>query len=1021
MKHYRKFVCLLLALPMFFLGVANGYWDGEPEVIEETIVAAPIPASAPSTSAVTFSHPGGLYTAGFNLALSASAGLEIWFTTDGSDPLPGVRGTQYIAPIRLRDRSTQPNVLSAIPFAEIGVDWHHPLPNVPVLTTPVRKATIIRAQAFDTSGNSVGGIATHSFFIMQDIHTRYAGLPIVSLVTHFDNFFHINHGIYINGVSPLHWENWIRRGGEWERPASMEIFETDGSLALATDIGVRIHGGASRTFPQKSLRLYARSDGATRYAVASNTGPAHRQGVTYFNGVSDFNLDLFQGAAVDSRGNSVETFRHLILRNGGQDGYGSFFRDAMLQQLAGGLNVATQAYRPVVVFLNGEFWGLYNLRERYHDRYFRNHFGIHQNNVSLLEVEMRNNLTVSEGAYSNRDDYRELLDTIRDGDLSGGADNALYRWVQVQMCVDSYIDHFAVSIFMGATDWPHNNMRFWRYVDTGANDPNPDSRVTDGRWRWTLSDLDCSTGRISGGYTFGWNSNNLAHVLRQDGPFNRKFQSLMENDDFRARFINRMMDLMNTHLSEAPFLAAIDTAAARIAHIVPEQAARWYRFTKQSWQTEVESLRNFARRREGAMHQFMQAQFNLDNLVTLLTHVNTGYGRVAVNGLIIDPAETQGVANAELWAGRYFAGMTQRIQALPARGERLYHFLVNGEIVRANADNTIFLTLTQNTLVIPIFSLEPEHIPIPCPLAAAIAEARPIRSHWVGPQRGHTPASWAVFELALAEAERTLSNRNATPAQMNAATTLLRDTMAGLELVEVGCGGPDSERHPAYMFGVGRGAGDFAPRANISRAEVAAILVRTQLSGFTPVSTLPPGMDNFDAVFTDVNTSHWFYYYVAWAYDAGLVQGDDRGRFRPNDPITREQFAIMLARTTSGDIDSWNLSLPVPDADAVSDWATRYVGLIYHLRWMMGDDRGNFNPRSQITRAEVATAVNRILGRVACRDTLAAATVEYRSLARQFPDVPETAWYFPAVFGAGNDHSLIRNGAGAVTWKRIVP
>ena len=178
-------------------------------------------------------------------------------------------------------------------------------------------------------------------------------------------------------------------------------------------------------------------------------------------------------------------------------------------------------------------------------------------------------------------------------------------------------------------------------------------------------------------------------------------------------------------------------------------------------------------------------------------------------------------------------------------------------------------------------------------------------------------------------------------------------------------------------------------------------------------------MDAFDA-FTDVNESNWFYYYVAWAHDAGLVMGD-RGRFRPNDQITREQFAAMLARTTSGEIDSWGLSVLTHDAEAVSDWAGRYVGLIYHLGWMVGDNHGNFNPRDQITRGEVATAVNRILGRVACRETLAAADIENQGSANQFPDVAETAWYFPAVLGAGNDHSLIRNGTtGAVNWMRIV-
>ena len=224
--------------------------------------------------------------------------------------------------------------------------------------------------------------------------------------------------------------------------------------------------------------------------------------------------------------------------------------------------------------------------------------------------------------------------------------------------------------------------------------------------------------------------------------------------------------------------------------------------------------------------------------------------------------------------------------------------------------------------------------------------------------------------------------------------------------------GVEYETHPAYMFGHG---GNFRPRADITRAEAATILARTQLLDFEQgVSELPPGMTSF-TVFSDVVPGNWFFYYVAWAYDAGLIQGF-AGRFRPNDPITREELAAILARTTT--LRTGNPSFS--DANTISNWATRYVYTVYRAGWMVGDDQGTFRPGANIIRAEVATAMNRILGRIDSRSALNAADVENLHHARPFVDVASGAWYFPSVLAAANDHHLTRDDDGAVDWKYIV-
>jgi len=225
--------------------------------------------------------------------------------------------------------------------------------------------------------------------------------------------------------------------------------------------------------------------------------------------------------------------------------------------------------------------------------------------------------------------------------------------------------------------------------------------------------------------------------------------------------------------------------------------------------------------------------------------------------------------------------------------------------------------------------------------------------------------------------------------------------------------GSDYELHLAYMFGDSRG--NFRPSADITRAEVATILARTQLLDFEQgISTLPSGMASFDA-FSDVNPGQWFYYYVAWAYDAGLIQGH-AGRFRPNDPVTREELAAMIARTGTVRPEG-NTSFS--DNGDISNWAQSYVYTVYRDGLMVGSG-GNFRPTANITRAETATAMNRILGRLDSRSAFYAADVVYLNYARPFPDVRSTTWYFPSVLAAANDHRLTRDSDGAIDWKAIV-
>ncbi|MCL2841866.1 MAG: S-layer homology domain-containing protein [Oscillospiraceae bacterium] len=216
------------------------------------------------------------------------------------------------------------------------------------------------------------------------------------------------------------------------------------------------------------------------------------------------------------------------------------------------------------------------------------------------------------------------------------------------------------------------------------------------------------------------------------------------------------------------------------------------------------------------------------------------------------------------------------------------------------------------------------------------------------------------------------------------------------------------QTHLAYM--VGDNLGNFRPRGQITRAEVATILARTMVSGYSPTASVP----DIRGRFSDVNENQWFYRYVAWAYTAGLIQGTDDGRFLPNEWITREQLAAMVARTDTvrtasgfGFVDQGDISL----------WARNYVYTVNYLGWMHGVGGNRFNPRGDTSRAEMATAVNRILGRSDISATSIAGVLDDIHF---FPDVFEHEWFYLQVIEATNSHRLMRMENGMEIWLEIL-
>jgi len=662
---------------------------------------------------------GGFHAKPFALSLaSPDSGAEIRYTLDGSTP--GEESERYTGPIAITDRSAEPNDLSEI----LEITHRYAPAGTPFET--VFKGTVVRARAF-RDGDLPGPVMTETYFIHPDKHARYT-FPVVAVNTDREHFFDHDTGIYVLGRVHEEWldaggtnfnggapANYNRRGEEWERPAHIALYETDGTRSVNQDIGVRIHGGWSRAFPHKSLRLYSRSE----------------------YGESRFRYRFFEDLELDN-------FNRLILRGSGQDQTATMFRDVYIQESVRHMNFDIQHFRPVVAFLNGEYWGIYNIRQRYDRFYFETHYGVGEDELDLLTRSAEN------PKHGSGTDFIAMRDFIREKDLS---DDALYAQIVHQMDIENFIDYYIANIFADNTDWPHNNIDFWR-KNHGEYRPDAPIPEHDGRWRWVLVDTD---------FGFGWYSAPQNTTMSRVTGFGREpwantlLNGLLENRGFRDTFFNRFADMLNTTFLPERMTALLDSLKTIYAPEILEHinrrgdAGNWpYPNNYEEWVEKVDVIRRFAERRPGYMWDQLSGFDETDTFRVVLdvagpVHGYTagadtqaepaagadayagteaelpadpgteagppademaghGFGTITVNSIPIAPS-TEGIEdNPWPWTGHYFSDIPVRLSAEPDPG---FEFVRWKEVPEGIADETFTFSTEP---VIEITGAEPIHL-----------------------------------------------------------------------------------------------------------------------------------------------------------------------------------------------------------------------------------------------------------------------------------------------------------------------
>lgn len=609
----------------------------------------------------TFSHIGGFFPEAFYLTLShPEPGVRIIYTLDGSIPDPQnmagrtytyknqypenpgnpfgqlLLGTYqtylYTQPLAIVDRTTAPDRLTGKSSTYERNPTYFP-------QTPVFKGTVVRAQAIQDWAMP-SPVQTHTFFVTPEGRKRYS-LPVVALSMQEDTLFGYDEGIYTAGVdfdawrmkSPSEASGWYvpanwRRDTEFE--GYLELLEpNDSAVVFNQAMGFRIHGGASRILRLKTLRLYARND----------------------YGESDFAYPFFPDQP-------YTRYRRLILRNSGNDLGSTMFRDAMIHMSVAHLNFDTQAYRPVVVFLNGEYWGIHNLRERYDQHYLARVYGVDPDNVDLLT----GNGYVVEGSAAH---YEAMLNYIRTHDL---AKPEHYRYIQTQMDVDNFMDYQIAQIYAANTNWPSDNIKFWR-LKTKTYEPNS-PYGHDGRWRWLLYDTDVGFGLRNG--AIASEHDTLAYATQADSTVGNNpdwstflLRKLLTNQEFRYNFINRFADLLNTAFLPERMTTIIQTLQQGIAPEMPEHIARWrVPGSMSNWNNQVNVLIAYANQRPIYQRQHISDKFGLPGKFTLTVNVaHPEHGYVRVNTIDLLPS-TPGVTVVP-YQPRVSGGLSRLVGSTP--------------------------------------------------------------------------------------------------------------------------------------------------------------------------------------------------------------------------------------------------------------------------------------------------------------------------------------------------------------------
>lgn len=627
----------------------------------------------------------GFYTTNVNVSISHSEpGVTLFYTLNGSEPNPSSQ--QYTGPITFASKIGDPNNFSTIPTnpgltypvgdysAQRANNRGWLLPNGEVF-----KINILRVKAYK-AGFVPSNTVTKSIGVDPQGASIY-DFPIVSFVMDSIDLFSNATGIYHYGSHPD--GNYSQKGAAWERIANMEYFDENGVLQVDQEVRTRIHGGGSRHSTKKTFRVYA------EYGDNSNFH------YTFFD---DYQLDKY---------------KRILIRSGGHRP-DCFPRDDLANLITKGLNGDQQHSRHVILFLNGEYWGIHTIKERMDQYFIQNQYGIDDNDLTVLDQEY--NL---QGGGNPQDsaDLVAIETHVITVDMTN-PDN--YYWVADQIDMNNYIDYMASEIFLSNEDWVYSNVAMWR--KSGPLDPSK-GPGQDGKYRWIFYDFDGAFGGSCSNAYYTVNTLNAATITTGTfSSYSRLFRGLLDSPIFRDKWINRICDLMNSNFTPVVLNEKLYETYDLLTPSMMENVNRWGypseattladRMTETpslvQWDTTFYYLNRFASRRQSKVREHIMLKWAITDTSHITIDVNDqNMGSVQINTIRIN-SELPGVeAGVYPWTGTYINSVESQLVAVPMPGYEFVEWLETG-----NTSDTISWIPAGDTTMTAIFQASSDFLPV---------------------------------------------------------------------------------------------------------------------------------------------------------------------------------------------------------------------------------------------------------------------------------------------------------------------
>jgi len=529
------------------------------------------------------SASGGFFTSPQVLRFTCAPGDTVYYTTNYSEPTRA---------------STKYSVLTPI---------------------TVSATTVIRASTY-SKGKLPSEIVSNSYFI----NLRDHNLPVVSISTTQANLTDPKTGIYCNGDGT----NGLIGNGQtvkrnfnqdWNRPVNFELFDTTGVQRLNQEVDIKILGCWTRAYAAKSISISPKKkigDSQLRYDFFAASKPNHQ-------------------------------YKDIQIRNSGNDFSYSMMRDGFMQSIVmkrlPGLNY--MAYEPAVLYLNGAYWGIENLRERSNEDWVFSNYGLDNDDVYSIEATIDIN---TDKDIATDTAFIAFSNFLKNNDVT---QSAVYEQICRKMDVDNFMAYMMAEIYSGNTDWPHNNVKMWRKKDGGL-------------WRWILSDTDFGMNL----YNSLESANTLTIALGESASkpdwATVVLRRLILNETFRNAFIDRYAIHLSTTFKTERVNQIMDSIAAKIAVEINYHKAKFG--SARTLSADITTMKTFSAARPTNMLNFISARFcNAAPLRSLKISANAPGATFTLNDQeVMDEAATI----------QYFQNRTIALEAQPVKGYTFKHW-----------------------------------------------------------------------------------------------------------------------------------------------------------------------------------------------------------------------------------------------------------------------------------------------------------------------------------------------------------